>query len=48
MEEANALVEKMKGEVVAVVGDNHSGLQMGIDLFVTKYPHPYFHDQVSC
>jgi hypothetical protein len=38
LEDAKKLIEDMKGEVIAVVGDNHSGLHLGIQLFVSKYP----------
>ena len=38
LEEGKSSVEAMGGEVVAVVGDNHSGPQLGIDKIVEKYP----------
>ena len=38
LEDGKNMVETMGGEVVAVVGDNHSGLQLGIDKLVEKHP----------
>lgn len=38
VDDASTMISKMGGILVAVVGDNHAGLQLGIEKFVTKHP----------